>query len=88
MFDILKEIQSVRSVKWGEAALRENTRHRSPATKSNLHLTALQIYYKYIANILQLYQKCISNIFFVFIYVYSNLPLNHMHFTLFAAFLT
>ena len=59
MFDILKEMQSVRSVKWGEAALRENTRHRSPATKSNLHLTPLQIYCKYITIVSKMYFKYI-----------------------------
>ena len=67
MFNILKEMHSVRSVKQGgEAALRENTRHRSPRTKSNLPLTAVQIYHKYITNILQIYCKFITNIFDVF----------------------
>ena len=61
MVNILKEIHSVRSVKWGEAALRENTRHRSPETNSNLPLTALQIYRKSIVNILNIYYKYITN---------------------------
>ena len=64
MLNILKEIHSVRSVKRGEAALRENTRHRSPATSSNLPLNAL-------------YRNLISLVIFAFCDLPYFLWLNH-----------